>query len=64
VAGEFDRSLTPEEIMDKLEKRVGPEGRKLFEQFLRKVNKLQVQQHLEAQAKMGDTERSRERGPG
>jgi hypothetical protein len=62
VAGEFDRSLTPEEIMDKLEKRVGPEGRKLFEQFLR--NKLQVQQHLEAQAQMGDTERSRERGPG
>jgi hypothetical protein len=52
-----------EEIMDRLEKRVGPEGRKLFEQFLRKVNKLQVQQHLEAQAQ-GDTERSRERGPG
>jgi hypothetical protein len=26
--------------MDKLEKRVGPKGRKLFEQFLRKLNKL------------------------
>ena len=64
VAGEFDRSLTPEEIMDRLEKRVGPEGRKLFEQFLRKVNKLQMQQHLEARARMGVTERSRERGPG
>ena len=63
VAGEFGRSLTPEEIMDRLEKRVGPEGRKLFEQFLRKVNKLQMQQHLEARAQ-GDTERSRERGPG
>jgi hypothetical protein len=25
--------MTPEEIMDKLEARVGPEGRKLFEQF-------------------------------
>jgi hypothetical protein len=25
--------MTPEEIMDKLEKRVGPEGRKLFERF-------------------------------
>ena len=49
--------------MNKLEERVGPEGRKLFEQFLRKVNKLQVQQHLEAQAQMGVTERSRERGP-
>jgi hypothetical protein len=58
VAGEFDRSLTPEEIMDKLEKRVGPEGRKLFEQFLRKVNKLQAQKQLEAQA------HSRERGAG
>ena len=60
-AGAFDRSLTPDEIMDRLEKRVGPKGRKLFEQFLRKVNKLQVQQHLEARA---HTERSRERGPG
>jgi hypothetical protein len=49
--------------MDRLEKRVGPEGRKLFKQFLRKVNKLQVQQQLEAQAQMGITERSGERGP-
>jgi hypothetical protein len=49
-AGAFDRSLTPDEIMDRLEKRVGPEGRKLFERFLRQVNKLQMQQHLEAQA--------------
>jgi hypothetical protein len=61
--GDFERSLTPEEIMDKLEKRVGPEGRKLFERFLRDVNKLQMQQHLEARAQR-DTERSRERGPG
>ena len=38
------RTMTPEEIMDKLEERVGPKGRKLFEQFLRKVNKLQAQQ--------------------
>jgi hypothetical protein len=59
----LDRGLTPEEIMDKLEKRVGPKGRKLFEQFLRKVNKLQAQQQLEAQAQMGVTERSGERGP-
>jgi hypothetical protein len=43
-ASEFDRVLTPEEIMDKLEQRVGPEGRKLFEQFLRKVNTLQAKQ--------------------
>ena len=62
--GAFNRTLSPEEIMDKLEERVGPEGRKLFEQFLRKVNKLQAQQQLEAQAQMGVTERSGERGPG
>ena len=44
MAGEFDRSLTPDEIMVKLEQRVGPEGRKLFEKFLRDVNKLQMKQ--------------------
>ena len=38
--------MTPEEIMDKLEQRVGPKGRKLFEQFLRKVNQLQAQQAI------------------
>jgi hypothetical protein len=53
-----DGVMTPEEIMDKLEARVGPEGRKLFEQFLRKVNKLGAQRHLEAQAQKGVTERS------
>jgi hypothetical protein len=50
----FDQTLTPEEIMDKLEQRVGPEGRKLFERFLRQVNKLQAKQYLEAQAQTGD----------
>jgi hypothetical protein len=50
-AASFSRTMTPDEIMNKLEERVGPEGRKLFEQFLRKVNKLQAQQ------------RSGERGP-
>jgi hypothetical protein len=48
--------------MDKLEERVGPEGRKLFEQFIRQVNVLQAKQQLEAQA-VGVTERSDERGP-
>ena len=42
--------MTPDEIIAKLEQRVGPKGRKLFEQFLRKVNKLGAQRHLEAQA--------------
>ena len=63
-AAMFDQTLTPEEIMDKLEQRVGPKGRKLFEQFLRKVNELHAQQYLEAQAQRGDTERSGERGQG
>ena len=65
VAGEQlgRRTLALHEIMDKLEERVGPKGRKLFEQFLRKVNKLQAQQQLEAQAQRGVTERSGERGP-
>ena len=44
MPGEFDRSLTPDEIMVKLEQRVGPEGRKLFERFMRDVNKLQMKQ--------------------
>ncbi len=35
-----DGGMTPDEIMDKLEQRVGPEGRKLFEDFLRKVNEI------------------------
>jgi hypothetical protein len=55
--------MTPEEIMDKLEQRVGSEGRKLFERFLRDVNELGAQRHLEAQARVGVTERSRKRGP-
>ena len=33
---------------------MGPEGRKLFERFLRQVDKLQAQQQLEAQAQTGD----------
>jgi hypothetical protein len=40
-------SMTPDEIIEKLEQRVGPEGRKLFEQFLRKVNALQAKQLAE-----------------
>ena len=58
-----DQTLTPEEIMDKLEERVGPEGRKQFERFLRDVNELGARRHLEAQARTGVTERSRGRGP-
>ena len=49
--------------MDKLEERVGPEGRKLFERFLRDVNELGAQRHLEAQGQTCVTERSGKRGP-
>ena len=59
----FDQALTPDEIMDKLQERVGPEGRKLFERFLRHVNELGAQRLLEAQAQTGVTERSGKRGP-
>jgi hypothetical protein len=45
----FDRAMTAEQTMDVLEKRVGPKGRRLFEDFLRKVNHLQAEQELEAQ---------------
>jgi hypothetical protein len=37
-------SMTPDEIIEKLEQRVGPEGRRLFERFLRDVNMLQAKQ--------------------
>jgi hypothetical protein len=42
-----DGGMTTEEIMEKLEERVGPEGRELFEDFLRKVNTLQAKQLAE-----------------
>jgi hypothetical protein len=36
----FERQHTREEVVAKLEERVGPEGRLLFENFLRKVERL------------------------
>jgi hypothetical protein len=57
--GTFDRPRTPEEIMDKLEERVGPEGRKLFENFLEKVNKLQEQREQQrTRSRSGAIERA------
>ena len=52
--GAFDRPRTPEEIMDRLEERIGPQARKLFERFLRKVQKLEEQQVLQLRAKSDD----------
>jgi hypothetical protein len=45
--GEFERPKTREEILQKFEERAGPEGRRLFEQFLRKLERLENQQVLE-----------------
>jgi hypothetical protein len=47
VVGMFDRSLSPEEVMDRLEQRGGPEARKLFERFLKQLNHLQAKQLAE-----------------
>jgi hypothetical protein len=44
--GAFDRPRSPEEVMDRLEQRIGPEGRKLFERFLREVQQLEERQQL------------------
>jgi hypothetical protein len=38
---DFDRPRSPEEVLAKLEERVGPEGRRLFEDFLRRVKRLE-----------------------
>jgi hypothetical protein len=45
--GDFERPLSPEEIIAKLEERVGPEGRKIFERFLKQVSRLQEKRQLE-----------------
>ena len=42
-AGGSNRRQTPEEIMAELEERVGPEGRKMFERFMRRVRRLEKQ---------------------
>ena len=47
MAAEFERPRSPEEIIAKLERKVGPEGRKIFERFLAQVARLQEKQQLE-----------------
>jgi hypothetical protein len=58
-AGAFDRPRTPEEIIDKLEERIGPKGRALFEDFVRKINMLQAEQQLEQEERQQEQERQR-----
>jgi hypothetical protein len=38
---DFDRPRSPEEVLAELEERVGPEGRRMFEDFLCKVKRLE-----------------------
>ena len=44
---EFDRPKTPEEIIDKLEQRIGHEGRVIFENFVREMQRLEARQQVE-----------------
>ena len=45
--GEFDRPMTPEEIIDRLEQRIGHEGRVIFENFVRDMQRLEARQQME-----------------
>ena len=58
-------------LMDKLEERVDPKGRRFFENFLRQVNKLQAEQQLEARSLIegggsppGSSSKNRKSSPG
>ncbi len=42
--GDFSKLKSEQEIVDRLEERAGPEARKLFEKFIKKVEKLQADQ--------------------
>ena len=46
--GEFAKLGSKEAIVKKLEERSGPEARKLFEKFVRDLEKLQAQQEQES----------------
>ena len=46
--GDFAKLRSREAIMQKLEQQAGPEARKLFEKFMREVEKLQAKQEQEA----------------
>jgi hypothetical protein len=59
--GTFDRPRTPEEVMDRLEERIGPKGRKLFEHFLRKLNRLEEQQLLQERQQQEQPQRKQPR---
>jgi hypothetical protein len=47
---EFSRPPTKEAIIERLEQKAGPQARKLFEKFIRDMQKLQAEQEQGAQA--------------
>jgi hypothetical protein len=55
--GEFNRPKTPGEIIDELEQRIGPNGRIIFENFVREINRLQAEQQLEEQERQQEQRR-------
>ena len=55
--GEFDRARTKEEVLQRLEERAGPAGRKLFERFLARVEKLERDQRTRAEMQTEDEAR-------
>jgi hypothetical protein len=44
---EFDQPRTKEEALAQFEERVGPQGRRVFEGFLRKIERLEAEQNGE-----------------
>jgi hypothetical protein len=53
--------MTPEEIIDKLEQRIGHEGRVIFENFVREMQRLEARQQLEQQQLQQEEQERRQR---
>ena len=45
---DFDRAKSKAEVLQRLEERVGPEGRRIFEQFVQRIERLEAKQAEEA----------------
>jgi hypothetical protein len=54
--GAFDRPRSPEEVMDRLEQRVGPEGRRMFERFLKQITQFERRQQERSIDNEGEAE--------
>jgi hypothetical protein len=61
--GEFDRPMTPEEIIDRLEQRIGREGRVIFENFVREMQRLEAHQQVEQQQQQQHEQERRQQQP-